>query len=119
MEAAVYILIGLGLFFNTLSIVGLFRFPDVYTRLHAATKTTTLATIFIVLAVVLDGIRIGGVVGLTLAVHSLVALAVVLATNPVGAHAIARASYLRGDRPRRVRLDELKADRQARKGGAP
>ena len=119
MDTAVYILIGLGLFFNTLSIVGLFRFPDVYTRLHAATKTTTLATIFIVLAAALHGIRIGGASGLTLAVHGLAALAVVLVTNPVGAHAIARASYLRGERPRRVRLDELKTASQAQKGGAP
>jgi multicomponent Na+:H+ antiporter subunit G len=118
-EAAVCILTGLGLFFNTLSILGLFRFPDVYTRLHAATKTTTLATIFIVLAAVLHGIHIGAAAGGTLAIHSLLALAVVLLTNPVGAHAIARASYLRGDRPRKVRLDELKTAGQAQKGGAP
>ena len=118
MEIAVYILTGLGLFFNTLSIVGLYRFPDVYTRLHAATKTTTLATIFIVLAAAIHGIHLGDAAGRTLTVHGMLALAVVLLTNPVGAHAIARASYLRGDRARGVRLDELKAAGQ-RQGGPP
>ncbi|HPE66915.1 MAG TPA: monovalent cation/H(+) antiporter subunit G, partial [Synergistales bacterium] len=40
-------------FFNSLGAVSLYRFPDVYTRLHGATKCTTFGTIFIAVAVVL------------------------------------------------------------------
>ncbi len=41
-----YIFLGIGIFFNCLGSVGLLRFPDVYTRLHAATKATTFGSIF-------------------------------------------------------------------------
>ena len=113
MDAAVYILTALGLFFNLMSIVGLFRFPDVFTRLHAATKTTTLGAIFIVAAAVVHSIAVADDNSLTLGVHALLALATVLFTNPVGAHAIARAAYRQGARPRHLGLDELKiADRE-------
>ena len=43
----IYILLGIGVFFNVLAGVGLLRFPDVYTRLHAGTKCTTFGSIFI------------------------------------------------------------------------
>ena len=48
----VIILITIGLLFNILAIIGLLRFPDVYTRLHASTKCTTFGSIFIVAAVI-------------------------------------------------------------------
>lgn len=35
-ESCAYILISLGIFFIISSIVGVFRFPDFYTKLHAA-----------------------------------------------------------------------------------
>jgi len=41
-----YIFLGIGVFFNCLGSVGLLRFPDVYTRLHAATKATTFGSIY-------------------------------------------------------------------------
>ena len=36
-----YILLGIGVIFNGLGSIGLLRFPDIYTRLHATTKNTT------------------------------------------------------------------------------
>ncbi len=35
------ILLGTGITFNALGVVGLLRFPDLYTRMHATTKATT------------------------------------------------------------------------------
>ena len=49
-ETIVIIFVVIGLIFNTLGIVGILRFPDVYTRLHAETKMTTFGTIFLCLA---------------------------------------------------------------------
>ena len=99
METAVYILFAIGLFTNSMSIVGLVRFPDVYTRLHAATKTTTFGSIFIVGGVILYNIIHYEPESLTIILHSFAALLVIVLTNPISAHAIARASMLSGIKP--------------------
>jgi len=38
--AILYIFLGIGVFFNCLGSIGLLRFPDVYTRLHASPKVS-------------------------------------------------------------------------------
>ncbi|MCK4433787.1 MAG: monovalent cation/H(+) antiporter subunit G, partial [Methanomicrobia archaeon] len=43
-ETVIYIFLAIGVFFNGLGSFGLIRFPDVYTRLHAATKCTTFGS---------------------------------------------------------------------------
>jgi multicomponent Na+:H+ antiporter subunit G len=90
-----YFFILVGLIFNALAVFGLFRFPDAYTRLHAATKCTTFGMIFITLAVALYGfvLEFTNPGFQTLSIHSLVAMVFILLTNPMGAHAIARAAY--------------------------
>ena len=105
-----YILIIVGLFINAMSIIGLTRFPDVYTRLHAATKTTTFGSIFIVLAIVVMNIIDYQETSLTIIFHSIAALLVIIFTNPISAHAIARAAMLAGVKPYGVNLTKY-ADR--------
>ena len=107
----IYIFLGIGLFFNCLGSIGLLRFPDVYTRLHAATKCTTFGSIFTSIAVIGYGLwlwRIGNGTGNILSFHALVALAALLITNPTGAHAIARAAYRSGVTPKIAVVDDLK-----------
>ena len=48
-DTLILVFIAIGLIFNTIGIIGILRFPDVYTRLHAETKTTTFGTIFLCL----------------------------------------------------------------------
>ncbi len=97
-------LLALGILFNFLGSLGLLRFPDVYTRLHAATKATTFGSIAMTAAVFIYGLmnwwddKTRGS-ELTLSLHALFALAVLLFTNPNGAHAIARATYKSGTKP--------------------
>ena len=110
-EIIIYILLGIGVFFNLLAGVGLLRFPDVYTRLHAGTKCTTFGSIFLVGSVVLLGLKnwwTGDPNGSVLAIHSIVALAAILITNPTGAHAIARAAHRSGVKPIGAVVDDLK-----------
>lgn len=110
-EIIIYILLGIGVFFNLLAGIGLLRFPDVYTRLHAGTKCTTFGSIFLVGSVVLLGLKnwwIGDTNGSVLAIHSIVALAAILITNPTGAHAIARAAHRSGVKPIGAVVDDLK-----------
>lgn len=109
-DILIYIFLGLGVFFNLLAGVGLLRFPDVYTRLHAGTKCTTFGSIFIIGSVVLIGLRMwytGDASGSTLTIHSAVALIAILLTNPTGAHAIARAAHKSGVKPVGAVIDEL------------
>ncbi len=97
----------IGLAVNGMSIIGLMRFPDIYTRLHAATKTTTFGSIFVVLAIVIKNIVYFDQASLTITIHSIVALLVIIFTNPISAHAIARASLLSGIKPFGVIINEF------------
>jgi multicomponent Na+:H+ antiporter subunit G len=110
LDILIFVLIGVGLFFNLLAGIGLLRFPDVYTRLHAGTKCTTFGSIFLIGSVVLIGLSLwweNDTNGSVLAIHSSVALLAILLTNPVGAHAIARAAHRSGVQPVGAVIDEL------------
>jgi multicomponent Na+:H+ antiporter subunit G len=101
----------IGLLFNTLGVIGILRFPDVYTRLHADTKATTFGSIFTSLSVIVYALAqfIGG--GdksmLVLALHVGVAVFVLAFTNAVGAHAIAQAAHRSGVKPSPSVKDDL------------
>ena len=110
-ELIIYLLLGIGVFFNLLAGVGLLRFPDVYTRLHAGTKCTTFGSIFICGSVILLGLKQwiynGDTNSSVLVIHTVVALIAILLTNPTGAHAIARAAHRSGVKPVGAVIDEL------------
>jgi len=99
MDILFYVLLGIGVFVNSMSILGLMRFPDVYTRLHAATKTTTFGSIFVIAAVVVMNFIDYQDTSFIIIVHSVAALMVIIFTNPISAHAIARAAMLSGVKP--------------------
>lgn len=85
MEILGLIAIWIGVFFSIVGIIGLIRFPDVYTRLHASGKVGTLGLV---------GILIGAALIMPDILLKILALAIfVLITFPVAAHAIARAAY--------------------------
>jgi len=96
MDLLVMICLGIGLFFNLIGVIGLLRFPDVYTRLHAETKTTTFGSIFLGIAVIVYALTQGLP---ALAVHAAVAVIVLAFTNATGSHAIAQAACQSGIKP--------------------
>lgn len=104
-------LLGIGLFFNGLGTIGLHRMPDLYTRIHAATKCTTFGTIFISFSVIFIGFWNWTAQGdgkwLILSLHTIAAMMAVLITNPTGAHAIARAARRSGEKPLNAVIDAL------------
>lgn len=67
--------------------IGVVRFPDVFGRMHAATKPPTLGLVLVVLGAALR-IRDASDLGLLLLVVLLQFL-----TAPVGAHLVGRAAY--------------------------
>lgn len=85
-SALVAILIVVGCFFLTVGTIGLLRFPNVYNRMHATSKPTTLGTAAIFLA---GFVHFGpGNEGLT----ALLGIVFLLITVPTGAHMIARSA---------------------------
>lgn len=95
-----YSLMGLGVFFSLASAIGIIRFPDVYTRLHAGTKALTGGALFVLLGAALQADSWQS------AAKILLIAGFLLATNPLSTHAIARACYRHGIRPRPAHLDD-------------
>jgi multicomponent Na+:H+ antiporter subunit G len=82
-----------GLTFMALGSLGIVRLPDFFSRAHAASKVDTVG-----IAVVLLGIAVTA--GFTLSSGKvLLAALFVLLTNPVAAHALARAALFQGQKP--------------------
>lgn len=79
-----------GACFNLLAAIGIIRMPDLFTRLHAATKASTLGVGCIMAGV---AIHFWSLETTTRAVTTTVFL---LLTAPVGAHLLARAAYWMG-----------------------
>ena len=119
LEIALWILCSIGVIATTLGVIGILRFPDVYTRLHASTKCTTLGNIMIGSAVIIYGLHEAIYVDkgyLSLATHSFLAVIFILVTNPVSSHAIARAAHRSGVMPKFARVDKLKLETEGKNG---
>ncbi|MFP5318163.1 MAG: monovalent cation/H(+) antiporter subunit G [Acidimicrobiia bacterium] len=85
-RAFVELLILVGAMFVLLAGLGVLRFPDVYARMHAATKASTLgiALIGVAGALVLEGGR----------PKALAAVVFIFITAPSAAHFVGRTAYL-------------------------
>lgn len=86
--AAVALLAGASL--GLLASVGLHIFPDVFARMHAATKPAALGVLFVAVGASLELATLTDVAKLALAV------VVQFLTAPVGAHMVGRAAYSAG-----------------------
>jgi multicomponent Na+:H+ antiporter subunit G len=105
------LLLLVSLFFNSLGVVSLYRFPDVYTRLHGTTKCSTFGTLFVVFGLLLYSfarfMAAGEIRFLVLFIHVVVGGVVLLISNPTGAHALARAAHRKGILPEPAVVDAL------------
>lgn len=90
MNWIVAILMIVGSFFGLVAAIGVFRFPDLYMRMHAATKAGAFGAALMLIAAAL---RFG-----TLKVAILAVLVIIFfyVTAPVAAQALGRAAYRRG-----------------------
>lgn len=90
-DTLIAILLGGGTFFTLVAAIGVLRFPDIYMRLSAASKASTLGTSLILAAVALffDSASVAGKV--------IAIIAFTLLTAPVAAHMLGRAAYFSGE----------------------
>lgn len=83
-----------GAFFLLVAGIGIVRFPDFYTRIHAMGKGDTLGIILVLLGLcVYEGFTL-------VSAKLLLALVFVALTNPVATHALARSALRYGLKPK-------------------
>lgn len=102
LDVASAVLILTGVTLNLLGAIGLNRFDDVFARMHAATKATTLGMVLVLAGSALQMSALGDAVKLMLVIVPQ------LITAPVGAHMIGRAAYRSGtELSAKTVIDEL------------
>jgi len=73
--------------------IGMIRFPDFYTRIHASGVTETLATSLIIIGLMLQN------AGVLVLMKLLIIWLLILLTSPTSGHALAKAAYRSGHKP--------------------
>ena len=96
----IFILIGATFLF--LGGLGIYRMPDVFNRLQAGTKATTLGAMSLILGV--------GFLEPSWLLKSLVLIIFIAYSNPISSHALARATYRRGHYPLILSKDKENMD---------
>lgn len=86
-------LVVIGGVFGLIAAIGMLRFPDLYTRMHAASKAGIVSAGFIFVAIGL--VSFDGPVAL----RALMGVCFLMLTTPVSAHLLARVAYFSGVRP--------------------
>ena len=82
-----------GSLLSAIAALGILRFPDIYTRLHAASKAGPLGAGLILLGVAFASCD------WAIAVRCLLGLVFLIVTSPVSAHLLARAALRTGTVP--------------------
>ena len=80
----------LGAIFIFLGSLGILRMPDLYNRMQAGTKATTLGSIL-----TLSGIAIG-YINCKCGLKVIALIVFIVFTNPISSHALARAAHFAG-----------------------
>ncbi|WP_310258136.1 monovalent cation/H(+) antiporter subunit G [Fictibacillus barbaricus] len=91
-KIVISIFLVIGTFVILSGTIGVLRFPDVYSRLHAATKSSTLGVSGVLIGSFLYVLTDMGVFSGKL----ILGILFVLLTAPVGGHMISRAAYRSG-----------------------
>ena len=103
-EVLSLLFVGLGAFFVLVASIGVIRFPDTLTRLHAATKAGAFGTALLLVAAVLH-FQTGEVL-----VKAVLAMAFFYLTAPISSHLLGRVAYRQRSRrqPLNLGTDEWK-----------
>ncbi len=108
------ILLIAGALIMLLGTVGLLRFPDVFTRMHASTKAAVVGVILMTAAAAFEAGTVGGLLVLLLVV------ALLFLSGPLGMSLLARAAYHDPETPRSPQTREMEVEPPApRQAGAP
>ena len=88
--------------------VGIIRFPDFWSRLHAASVTDSLGMLLLMLGMCLQA-------GMTLITVKLIIIALFLfITGPTATHAVANAALVSGLLPKGQKVPQIKKSRKSK-----
>ena len=90
------VLIALGILFFIGGAVGIIRFPDFYTRMHAAGKGDTMSVITIFLGVAFYQLQDLTLANILVAMKIMLIALFVMMTSPTSTHALIKAGFLEG-----------------------
>ena len=90
LEIIICVLLVIGVFFILAGVIGVIRMPDTFCRLQSATNIATMGAMPIALACSIYGF---GNNNTSLGIKALIMVVFLLISNPVAAHAMARAAY--------------------------
>ena len=93
-------------------VVGLVRFPDFYTRIHAAAKGDTFSELLVLLGLAIYHLHDFSYQDVLISLKIMLILVFVFVTSPTGAHAIMDAGYTIGPKPWVKPEDHEKEDMQ-------
>ena len=96
-EIIASVLIVLGSFFYVVGAIGIYRMPDVFTRMHAAGISDTAGAGLLLMGMMLFAVASG--VSFFVIVKLAIILGVILFTSPIATHALAQAALHAGLEP--------------------
>ncbi|MCR5665511.1 MAG: monovalent cation/H(+) antiporter subunit G [Eubacterium sp.] len=93
-----------GIFFCVASLIGYYRLPDFYARMHASGNSETIALLLIAVGfIIYNGWNL-------LSIKVVILFCIVCACNPIGSHVLARAAYKNNFPMKRVDQDEKEGE---------
>lgn len=104
------ITLAMSAFFAVLGAIGFFRFPDFYTRIHAATMVTVGGACLGLSALALSTWQQPGY-DINYIIKIILIIMFILITGPVSSHAIADAAYHTGIMPKKLAKNEMENDK--------
>ena len=109
LRAIMDVFLVVGLFFALAGTLGILKMPDAFSRMQASTCIATMGVIGVVIAGLVYSIGVMHSAGT--AVKIAVIGLLILVTNPIGSHVLAKGAYKAGIRPeKKMETDELGRD---------
>jgi multicomponent Na+:H+ antiporter subunit G len=87
------VLMVVGALFGAIAGLGVLRLPDLFTRMHSASKAGAVGAGLVLLAIAIVGFDA------SIALRAVLGILFLLLTTPLSAHLLARAAYHAGIRP--------------------
>lgn len=89
-NSLIVVTIVVGVIFTIVTVIGILRLPDAYTRAHAASKSATLGVLSILLGVFFHFWLNEG----HFSIQLILGIVFLFITSPIGGHLMSRAAYI-------------------------
>lgn len=101
-NSLIVVTIVVGVIFTIVTVIGILRLPDAYTRAHAASKSATLGVLSILLGVFFHFWLNEG----HFSIQLILGIVFLFITSPIGGHLMSRAAYISGVKPTELTVQD-------------